>query len=81
LSGGTLNLTEIPVGVLPPTPLSGIFSTPTMSQQTLVEGKYTLKSLMDTAERVVKEKTLDTMILDVEAENRIPKFRSSGEQP
>jgi hypothetical protein len=52
----------------------------TMSQQTLVEGKYTLKSLMDTAERVVKEKTMDTMVLDAEAENRIPKFRLSGEQ-
>jgi hypothetical protein len=35
---------------------------------------------MDTAERVVKEKTIDTMVLDVEAENRIPKFRLSGEQ-
>lgn len=48
-----------------------------MSNQ-LIEGKYTIQQCMDTAERVVKQKTSASLLLDVDAENRIPKFHMSG---
>lgn len=44
----------------------------------LVEGRYTMKSLVDTAERVVTKKTTGSRILDLDAENQIPKFGFSG---
>jgi hypothetical protein len=49
-----------------------------MSGKELVEGKYTIKALLETAQKVVERKTAGSKILDVEAENRIPKFRYSG---
>jgi hypothetical protein len=50
-----------------------------MSKEDLIEGKYKVQILMDTAEKVVKKKTEGSKILDVEAENRIPKFKTAGE--
>jgi hypothetical protein len=48
-----------------------------MSNQ-LIEGKYTIEQCMNTAERVVQQKTSAYRLLDVEAENGIPKFHMSG---
>ena len=44
----------------------------------LVEGKYTVKHLMKTALDVVKTKTTGSIILDVDAEARFPKFQEAG---
>lgn len=44
----------------------------------LVEGKYTVKHLMNTAADVVKTKTQGSIILDKDAEDRIPKFEEAG---
>lgn len=40
----------------------------------LIGGKYTVQQCMDTAEKVVKQKTSEYHILDIHAENKIPKF-------
>jgi hypothetical protein len=49
-----------------------------MSDNKLIEGKFTIQQCMDTAERVVKQKTSAYKLLDVHAENGIPKFHMSG---
>jgi hypothetical protein len=46
--------------------------------QRMIEGKYTLQQCMDTAERVVQKKTSAYKLLDVNAENHIPKFQMNG---
>lgn len=46
--------------------------------KTVIEGKYTVQTLLETAEKVVLKKTEGSKILDIEAENRIPKFLFSG---
>jgi hypothetical protein len=42
-----------------------------------IEG-YAIERLLALAEKTVKKKTKDTLILDAEAEERIPKFEASG---
>jgi hypothetical protein len=42
-----------------------------------IEG-YAIERLLQLAEETVKKKTRDTLILDAEAEERIPKFDASG---
>lgn len=44
----------------------------------LIEGKYSVKSIYETAEKVVTKKTTGSSVLDIDAERRIPKFRTSG---
>jgi serine/threonine protein kinase len=44
----------------------------------MIAGKYTIQQCMDTAERVVREKTSSYKQLDVDAENHIPKFQMNG---
>jgi len=39
---------------------------------------YTVKHLLKTAQGVVERKTNNSVVLDVEAEARIPKFHESG---
>lgn len=41
-------------------------------------GEYTVEHLLETAQNVVKRKTGESAILDVEAEARIPKFDIKG---
>jgi len=48
------------------------------NKKNLIEGKYTVQKLLDTANDVVKKKTAGSIVLDVEAENRIPKFQEAG---
>ena len=44
----------------------------------LIGGKYTIQQCMDTAERVVQQKTSEYRLLDAQAEQRIPKFHLNG---
>jgi hypothetical protein len=41
-------------------------------------GQYTESHLVDVAKNAVIKKTANTVVLDVEAEDRIPKFDRSG---
>ena len=47
----------------------------------LIEGKYTVQSLYDTAKKHVVTKTATSKILDVEKEAEIPKFETHGKIP
>lgn len=49
-----------------------------MTVQKMIAGKYTVQQCMDTAERVVREKTSSYKLLDINAENHIPKFQMNG---
>jgi hypothetical protein len=44
----------------------------------LIEGKYSVKSIYETAEKVVAKKTAGSSVLDIDAERRIPKFHTAG---
>jgi hypothetical protein len=44
----------------------------------MIAGKYTVQQCMDTAERVVSEKTSSYKMLDINKENHIPKFQMNG---
>ena len=44
----------------------------------LIGGKYTVQQCMDTAEKVVQQKTSQYRLLDIHAENKIPKFHLNG---
>lgn len=44
----------------------------------LIGGKYTIQQCNDTAEKVVKQKTSEYRLLDIHAENKIPKFHLNG---
>jgi hypothetical protein len=46
--------------------------------QQLIDGKYTIQQCMDVAEKAVCKKTSTWELLDVDAEERIPKFLMSG---
>ena len=46
--------------------------------QRMIGGKYTVQQCMDTAERVVRDKTSSYKLLDINAENHIPKFQMNG---
>ena len=46
--------------------------------QKMIAGKYTIQQCMDMAERVVREKTSSYKLLDVNAEDHIPKFQMNG---
>ena len=47
-------------------------------EQRMIAGKYTVQQCMDTAERVVREKTSSYKLLDINAEHHIPKFQMNG---
>ena len=51
--------------------------TTTMSSSKLI-GTYTEKHLVGVTENVVKKKTANTVVLDAEAEERIPKLDFAG---
>jgi hypothetical protein len=44
----------------------------------LIGGKYTVEQCMQTAEKVVAQKTSEYRLLDVHAEKNIPKFQMDG---
>jgi hypothetical protein len=46
--------------------------------QELIDGKYTIQQCMDAAEKAVGTKTATCELMDVNAEQRIPKFLKSG---
>lgn len=48
------------------------------TMQRLIGGKYSVAACMETAERVVRDKTSSYKMLDIDAENHIPKFQMNG---
>ena len=44
-------------------------------------GEFSQGHLLKRAKEVVKDKTIDSAVLDVHAEDRIPKFKKEGKLP
>lgn len=55
-------------------------TTTTSAKGSLIEGKYTEEHLFATAQTIVKKKTNDSKILDINAEYEIPKFDERGKK-
>jgi hypothetical protein len=52
-----------------------------MSTSSLIDGKYTPEHLLKCAADVINKKTAGSVVMDREAEARVPKFKEAGKFP